>query len=119
MKQTGKTAKKEEPIDFKKFSFWFPILYAVVNMIVLSFGASITVLGAGASNQEAANIILKVFFGFVALGPSAMIIFAYMFRKQNARYPTAPSYYRSFPGILGMMVALADIVLLVLFIGNK
>ena len=119
MKKTGKTARKAEPLDFKKFTFWFPILYAVVNMIFLSLGASITVLGSEVASQEVPSIILKVFFGFVALGPSAMIIFAFMFRSMNAKYPAAPSYYRSIPGILGMMVALVDIVLLVSFVGSK
>jgi len=119
MKQTGKTAKKSDPVDFKKFSFWFPILYAVVNMIFLSLGASITVLGSEVATREVPSIILKVFFAFVALGPSAMIIFAFIFRNMNAKYPAAPSYYRSVPGLLGMMVAVVDIVLLVLFVGNK
>ena len=119
MKQKGNKPGTHIKPDFRQFSFWFPIRFSVINVIVLAFGMVITAAGDNVSNPELADYIMLLFRVFVIRSPTFLILFIYLLRRHSRKYPTTPSYYRVMPGIMGLIVSLIDILILVSIAGNK
>ena len=92
-----KQAEVQRPMKFTNFGFWFPIFY-----------------GAGEQNQELARLIAQIFTVLCAISPTAFILLMYIDRRHKKKYSTAPSYYKTFPGMFGIMAVLIEVLYLVI-----
>ena len=109
-----KQAEVQRPMKFTNFGFWFPILYGALNIIIMFMAIPIIFYGAGEQNQELARLIAQIFTVLCEISPTAFILLMYIDRRHKKKYSTAPSYYKTFPGMFGIMAVLIEVLYLVI-----
>lgn len=117
-KNNKKTAQKpvqktERKISYSRFSFWFPILYGVVNVILMFLNFSIFAAGNNLQNAERAVFVRRRFFILCLFSPTALILLLFLHRRHSMIFSHAPAYYSKAPGIFGILVVMLELFCLI------
>lgn len=87
---------KEVEVNYKKFSFLFPIIYSVITIIIM-LALLLTGNDIVTVSKDVSLYIQSASLVSLALAPSALILCLFLGKRHQKRYSGAPKFYTDFP----------------------
>lgn len=113
MKQIKNVKEKE---NYLKFSFLFPIIYSIINMLVVIGALFIYSAGSSipASYMGVSKLVVQAAAIFLTFSPTALMVTMFISTRHRKRYVNASSFYRRAPLSISFIVTGVQVVYLVL-----
>ncbi|MEG1863003.1 MAG: hypothetical protein RR198_05290 [Oscillospiraceae bacterium] len=99
--------------NYKKFSFWFPIAYAVISVVVIGLALYWASQGLTAQAGTIYSNVAIAASALTIMSPSALILVTFISIKHNKRYTKSSDFYRQAPFKFSFIVAAAQVLYLV------